>query len=261
VITKSCKYDFMPLEKAKISAPTFRLKARPLSGFTLIEILVAITLIATIVSMVYGSYFATAKSAGVYKARMTVSNKTRKVLDWMTRQIRCSYISRIDENKDSAKAGSESLNEIRKNPVSYFSYESDTPGSGILHLVTTHKLFYEGGYANGLFDVAYKFDNKIGTLYLSQRRFTGTSEKYFDDRNWRPILTNIESMELEFFDGQRWDDEWDFAQKSELPFAVKIDISCLDENDRQCHYGTVVYLDCSRSQKSKVVIEKSVNKL
>jgi prepilin-type N-terminal cleavage/methylation domain-containing protein len=260
VIAKSCKYDFRPLEKGKVIAPILRFRSGPLSGFTLIEVLVAITLIVTIVSMVYGSYFATAKSADVYETRMNMSAQTRKVLNWMTRQIRCSYIFKAEDEKNSIGTDSKLTNIISRSPVVYFNYKSNAYDSVILHFVTTQKLFSEDGQANGLFDVAYKFDRNIGTLYLSQRRFTGTSEKYLEDRNWRPILTNVESVELDFFNGQKWCSEWDFEQMKKLPFAVKIAITCKDENNRRCRYGTVADIHCSGNYKLGAISKKLVNK-
>jgi prepilin-type N-terminal cleavage/methylation domain-containing protein len=260
VKSKSCKYDFVLFEAGKVykQIPLFR--SRPPTGFTLIEILVAVTIIATIVSMVYGSYFATAKSADLYKTRMTMFGRTRKVLCRMARQIRCSYIGKATEDTDLTGTDSSQTNKINKRPVIYFSYKPDAPGSGTLHLVTTHKLFCEDGYANGLFDIAYKFDKNIGMLYLSQRRFAGTPENNIEDRNWRPLLTNVESLELDFFDGRQWWRKWDFEEKRKLPIAVKIGITCEDENSRQCHYGTIAYVDCSGSQGPKILSEKSVIK-
>ena len=249
--SKSCKYDFIMLKSGKVCNAF--LQRKTLRGFTLIEILVAVTIIATIVSMIYGSYFATAKSADAYKVKMALSSQMRKVLNQMTRQIRCSYIGKQKENKDL-----NGKNKISRNPVVYFNYE-DVPGSGVLRLVTTHRLFCEDGYADGLFDVAYKYDKNIGTLYLSQRRFVGTSENNIEDRNWRPILENVEAVGLSFFDGQRWLPQWDFEQKKKLPFAVKISITCKDENSRQYNYSTIAYLDCSKHQNPKILFEKSVN--
>ena len=271
----SCKCDFILLETERISEPPLKFQGKPLKGFTLIEILVAVTIIATIVSMVYGSYFATARSADVYKTRMALSAQTRRVLCRMARQIRCSYIGEAIEDADLAEKNSGGTNKIRKGPVIYFNYEPDAcdtgfqpvktrPGwpchSGTLHLVTTNRLFCEDGYANGLFDVAYKFDKDIGTLYLSQRRFTGTPENNIEDRNWRPLLTNVEFVELGFFDGRQWLLEWDFEQKKKIPVAVKIDITCEDENSRQCQYGTVAYVNCSGNRDRKTLIETSVIK-
>jgi type II secretory pathway component PulJ len=66
----------------------------------LVEVLVAAAIIVTIVSMVYGSYFATAKSTEAYKAKMTLSGQTRKVLGQMARQIRCSYVGKTEERTD-----------------------------------------------------------------------------------------------------------------------------------------------------------------
>jgi prepilin-type N-terminal cleavage/methylation domain-containing protein len=256
----SCEYVFILFETEEGCKQPLKFRHGPLKGFTLIEILVAMTIIVTIVSMVYGSYFATAKSADVYKTRMTLSGQTRKVLIQMARQIRCSYIGEANENTDLAGKVSGSLKTIRESPVIYFSYEPDAPGSWTLHLVTTNRLFCDDGHANGLIDIAYKFDKNIGTLYLSQRRFVGISENNIEDRNWRPLLENVESVELEFFNGRQWLREWDFKQNRKLPIAVKIGMTCEDENSRQCQYGTIAYVDSSRGQDPKILFEKSVSR-
>ncbi len=258
--SKSVKYNVTPLEVGAVYEPPLRIRRRLRAGFTLIEILVAVTTIVTIVSMVYGSYFATAKSADVYKVRMTASGQTQKVLRWMAQQIRCSYVGKTAEDTELAGTDSSRTSKIRKSPVIYFSYEPDVPGSGILHLVTTHRLFCQDGYANGLFDVAYKFDKNSGSISVSQRRFVGAPQERLEDRNWREILVNVESVELEFFDGLQWLKEWDFERKKKLPAAVKISITSKDENDRQCHYGTIAYVGCSSNQGLETSSEKSVDK-
>lgn len=258
--SKSVKYNVAPLEVGAVYEPPLRIRRRLRAGFTLIEILVASTIIVTIVSMVYGSYFATAKSADAYKARMTMSGQTQKVLRWIAQQIRCSYVGKMAEDTELAGTDSSRTSKIRKTPVIYFSYEPDALGSGTLHLVTTNKLFCDDGYANGLVDIAYKFDKNIGTLYLSQRRFVGTPQEHLEDRNWRPLLVNVESVELDFFDGRQWCRKWDFERKKKLPVAVKIGITCEDENNRQCHYGTIAYVDCSSNQGREALPDTSVGR-
>ncbi len=258
--SKSVKYNVTPLEVGAVYGPPLRIRRRLRAGFTLIEILMAATIIVSIVSMVYGSYFATAKSADVYKARMAASGQTRKVLRWMVRQIRCSYIGKMTEYTELAETDSSRTNKIRKSPVIYFSYEPDALGSWVLSLVTTHRLFCEEGYANGLVDIAYKFDKYSGTLYLSQRNFVGTPREHLEDRNWRELLVNVESVELDFFDGRQWLLEWDFELKKKLPVAVKIGITCEDENFRQCRYGTIAYVDCSGNQVRETLSKTLVGK-
>lgn len=258
--SKSVKYNVKPLEVGVVYEPPLRIRRRLKSGFTLIEILVSVTIIATIVSMVYGSYFATAKSTDSYKARMAASGQTRKVLRWMAQQIRCSYVGKMAEEEETELGGTDSsrTSKIKKSPAIYFSYEPGAPGNGALHLVTTQMLFCEDGYASGLVDIAYKFDKNSGTLSLSQRRFVGTPEKYLEDRNWRPLLENVESVELEFFDGRQWLQEWDFELKKKIPAAVKIGITSKDENDRKCHYGTIAYVGCSDHSGRELMSETLV---
>jgi len=240
------------------------------TGFTLIEILVAAAIIVTIVSMVYGSYFATAKSTDVYKVRMTLSGQTRKVLGQMARQIRCSYVGKIVERTDSAGTISRGKRKIPESPIRYFNCEPDAHGGEILHLVTTNGLFCQEGQADGLFDVTYKFDKNSGTLYLSQRRFVGNPDSLIEKRNWRPILRNVECVELDFFDGKQWLPVWNFIkQKRTLPYAVKIGItsrvgfsppnSGLGGASPTLHYGTIAFIGCSGNQGRRTSSETLVS--
>ncbi|MGD2095455.1 MAG: type II secretion system protein GspJ [Phycisphaerales bacterium] len=235
---------------------------RSAAGFTLVEILVAVAIIATIVSMVYGSYFATAKSTEAYKAKMTVSSQTRKVLTQMARQIRCSYISKEKKLSSSDKTDTQSKIKLNDKTIKYFHCEPDIHGNKTLHLVTTNRLYCQETQKEGLFDIIYKFDKYNGILYLSQKRLAGSSEELKDERNYRPILESIERLELEFFDGNQWLSEWRFEQKKELPSAVKISIICKDENNRQCHYSIVSYIGCSGNQKRNISFERlmAINK-
>ena len=226
-------------------------------GFTLVELLVAVALIAAILSMVYGSYFATSKSAQICKARITVSQQGCKTLEQMARQIRCSYAGTVDDRTESVEAGSKQTGMILEDSISYFNGDSVAPLGEILHLVTTNRLFGEKEPADGLFEVTYKFDKRAGLLSLSQREFVGTAQKT-GEKNWRPIAEGVKSLELAYFDGKKWLRNWDFKDKKKLPCAVRIELSCEDENHRQYHYDTVAYVSCqkngARTQSEKLVL-------
>jgi len=217
------------------------------SGFTLVEILVAMAIIVTIVSMVYGSYFATSKSTQTYKSRINLSQQGRKVLEQMTRQIRCSYANKADKNTSQTSIHQQG----KADPVveiNYFNGNSDEPSEEILHLVTTNGLFVGKGPPDGLFEVTYKFDKSRGILFSSQRRFASTTKSAVQKNKWQPIAEDIERLNLAFFDGQKWQNKWDFKEKRELPSAVKINITWEDENHRQYQYGTIAYIYCRKNQ-------------
>jgi prepilin-type N-terminal cleavage/methylation domain-containing protein len=218
-------------------------------GFTLIEILVAVAIIATIVSMVYGSYFATSKSAQVCKKRIAMSQQGRKLLGKMAQQIRCSYAGSFKTSTTHAGKGSLKNEETQENITSYFVGNSGEMDGEILKLVTTYSILEEK--TPGLFEVIYKFDKRTGTLLLSQERFVDAPDSYFEKKNWQPLVENIENIELAFSDGHQWQNTWDFKEQKKLPCAVKIDITFEDENYQQYRYGTTEYICCRKNQSKK----------
>ena len=223
------------------------------NGFTLVELLVAVALIAAILCMVYGSYFATSKSAQTCKAKITASQQGRKTLEQMARQIRCSYAGMVNDPAEGEPLGSGSKQTIQKGMileenVCYFNGNSLAPRGEILHLVTTNRLLGEKQPADGLFEVTYKFDKRASLLSLSQREFVGTA-KDTGVRNFQPIAEGIKSLELTFFDGDKWLRSWDYKDKKKLPCAVRIEIGCDDENNRRYHYATVADISCQKNRE------------
>ncbi|MDH4239463.1 MAG: prepilin-type N-terminal cleavage/methylation domain-containing protein, partial [Phycisphaerae bacterium] len=218
-------------------------------GFTLIEILVAVAIIVTIVSMVYGSYFATSKSAQACRKRIALSQQGRELLGRMARQIRCSYAGSFKKSTPPAPKGSLKNEETQENIINYFAGNSGQMGGEILYLVTTNGNLDK--QAPGLFEVTYKFDKNTGTLLLSQERFVDGPKSFIEHRNWQTLAENIESIELAFSDGRQWLNTWDFKEKKVLPYAVKINITCQDENYRQYSYGTTEYICCRKNQGNK----------
>ncbi len=213
-------------------------------GFTLIEMLLAMAIVVSIVSMVYGSYFATAKSADVYKAMMTASESAGGLLQQMTRQIRCSYATSDDGSPTPAEPLLPKTQGILEEPVSYFKGGSQLPSGEILHFVTTAPFSGLDGCRDGLFDVVYKFDKAARTLLVSQKRFVETPTDTAEKREFLPVIEGIEDIRLQFFNGAEWADQWDFAQAKKLPRTVRISIACEDENGRKCTYSAVAYVYC-----------------
>lgn len=215
------------------------------NGFTLVEILVAMSLIAAILSMVYGSYFATSRSAQACEISIAVSQQGQKALEQIARQIRCSYAGAVADDANSVRSDSNRKRMIPQESISYFSGDPDAPGGKILRLVTTNVRFEEKRPSEGLFEVTYRFDKNAGMLSLSQRRYVGSIQETEQD-DWQLIADNVESLELAFFDGEQWLDDWEFKNKKKLPNAVRIEIGCRDENYRLYRYGTVAHISCQR---------------
>jgi len=214
------------------------------NGFTLLEILVAMAMVVTIVSIVYGTYSATSKSTQTYKSKMAVSQELRNVLEQMARQIRCLYTGSTITLSDSSDLISKQK-KLPENKITYFRGDPYDKRGEILHLVTTSGFLRKQKPANGLFIADYRLDRNTGSLFLKQRRFTGKAGVAELEDDWQVILENAKRVELAFFNGEKWLQKWDFTDNKKVPYAVKVNIICEDENYRQYLYETVAYI-CSR---------------
>ncbi|MHC4641136.1 MAG: type II secretion system protein GspJ [Planctomycetota bacterium] len=229
------------------------------NGFTLVEILIAVAIIAAIISMVYGSYFAASKSAQACETRIALSQQGRTLLEQMAQQIRCCYTGSVKEHKYPDREASQKKEITPEQIISYFTGDSGEMGGEILYFVTTNGISEEQAAEDGLFEVVYKFDKHSNTLFFSQERFLNAPLSVAEKRNWQPVAENIESIELAFSDGQQWLQSWDFKEKRGLPVAVKINITSEDENYRQYHYGTTAYVCCGKNESKKTISETLVS--
>lgn len=214
-------------------------------GFTLIELLVAIVLIATVLSMAYGSYIATTRSAQACKSRITLSEQGRSTLEQMSRHVRCSYSgSDYDRDRNVPAAGSTGTEIELENSPDYFSGDAHAPNGEILHLVTASGSPGGNGAKDGLFEVVYRLDRRKRELALSQTRFAGESEGTGTARDWQVIAEGVKSVDLAFFDGDKWLPRWEFRDRKGLPRAVRIEITGENESGQRCRHGTVVHVAC-----------------
>jgi prepilin-type N-terminal cleavage/methylation domain-containing protein len=242
------------------------------AGFTLLEILIAVAIIAVIVSMVYGSYFAAARSTEAYDATMEVSEQARQALAQMARQIRCAYapqsVHRVEQMQQASGAVGESVRPEKlisrdkssaETGLSYFSGGVDGPAGEVLQFVTTDGSSAGPQLSNGLFEVIYRFDKSSGLLSLSQQRFIERLQSPAGHRNWQPVLTGVERFELTFYDGQKWLSKWDFKEKRRPPLATKVEITCEDKNNRRCRLATTAYVPCHKNQGKNMAADTLVS--
>ncbi len=241
------------------AAASNRVRCRFLTGFTLIEILTAMAIIVTIVSMVYGSFFAVSQSAQAYKSRLAMSREMRSTLMQMTRQIRCVYVpaqvqfrSEQDGSVHSFKSASPPAGAIAERAANYcFEGNTEGPGGRVLRFVTADETLGGQWAAGGLLEINYSFDRRKGVLCAGYSRFIGNEKNDESDENSQTLLNNVEDVKLSFYDGQKWHKQWGLEHSRQPPRAVKIEISCTDENNRRYSCGTVARIYCWRAQGNK----------
>lgn len=233
----------------------------------MIEMLVALAMMATIASMVYGSYAATSQSVEAYGSRLRCSERAGQILRLMARQIRCSYLAPNDPNM-TASAGAVGPAQTpappaprprtlvnRRAPI--FRGNAQNPGGEILDFVSTAGLGTGLGGPQGLTRIQYRHNRATGTLSIHCEPYMDRLNKTASPQTGQPILEHVTAMDIEFFDGRKWSDKWSDRKNREVPRAVRIRLTLTDEKERSHDFGTTVQIQ-SRTTVSQTTSKQTV---
>lgn len=205
----------------------------PATGFTLVEMLVALALVSTIATMVYGSYAAVSRSLDLYGSRAACYERTCLVLRLMTRQIRCAYVSPFP----AGPTPSPPQNSALPAPPAVFRADSRDVGGTILSFITTAGLSTGPDTPMGVARVMYRYDSSNGTLSVCCGPYSHGAGDAQEPGPWRPILSGVTRVDLQCYDGRQWQVAWT-GENQRLPLAVKIALTVLDEKDRAHEFET-----------------------
>ena len=176
---------------------------------------------------------------------MNSEQDARKALQRMASQIRGAYLTDRQNTEAANKLIAQDDQQVKEDTSSSFLSNPDDLESRLLQFITTTRLFTEDNQKSELIDAVYLFDPGAKTLYLSQKTFVPNT--LVEKRNYRPILTDIKRIQLQFHDGQKWDHKWNSSKKNDLPRAVKIEIDIQDQRGRLTSYQKIVNLPCCKS--------------
>ena len=232
-------------------------------GFTLIEMMVGLAIIACIVTMVYGSYAATTRTLDVYQSRMAGSERVQLVLRLMARQIRCAHIppsSKTDSPSaspgpadDKATVQSPSRDGLAKPRRVLFQGDALERRGEILRFVTTGNPSLGSNHPAAPSLVTYRYDKASGVLSLGGE--ARPLHRAQESADWTTILSGVTSVSLDLHDGQRWQHRWDSQETRRLPQAARIALTLADESGRAAQYEIAAPIICqagAREQPRKV---------
>jgi hypothetical protein len=201
--------------------------------------------------MVYGSYTATTLSAKASSARTELFDQGRKVLTQMAQQLSCSYVAKEEQNSPPNVSAFQDVKKIKNKVETIFEANPDKIDGQILHFVTTTNAIKNSSQPDGLFEVIYRFDKQTGRLWLSRQRFVTNTNDSVKNRTWLPVGKNITSLNITFYDGLTWVDNWSFKEKNILPPAVKISLNLEHQDCRKYEFSTIANVYCQNPKNGQ----------
>jgi general secretion pathway protein J len=189
------------------------------NGFTLLELLIALTLLVILSGALYGTYFSLIRGREIAVAKMDERRELSVTLDQLRRELSAALFNTTNVRLHFVVVDND-----------YFGKQASSldfttvapPRSGQQALSDQVQLIYKG----------VEKDNK---LLLSREE----KDVYFTlDALPYPQIEELEGFLVECYDGTKWVRTWDTTLNNQLPKSVRITIS-LKEGEKTVDYSTV----------------------
>jgi len=178
-------------------------------GFTLLEVLIALALLAVLAGALYGSYFSLIKGRESANEGMEARRELRTTLDLLRRELSSAIYNRYNKRLHFSVED----RDIFGKPASVLSFTCIAPPQ-------------PGGQAvSDQIDLRYEILEREKKLVLSRQEkdlyYSGESLRY-------PQMETIEGFLVECQNGDKWVRSWDTAINIGLPKAIRVTVSVKD---------------------------------
>ncbi len=198
-------------------------------GFTLVEVLVAITLLSLVLTTVYGVFTTLSATQKQLRSDSEAYHQARIIFDRFGREIRTCYLD-TGNDRSAFASGEDSLGQ----PYLEFSSTSaltsgDTPG----------------GVTRVRYELETDLGETVGTLYRgAQPLFVS------DDAVQRQRMSNqIKTVSWRFYDGSEWQEDWDSTTTRDLPQSVEMELTVHGSNGRDIELMTAFDLTMPKATR------------
>ena len=180
--------------------------AKDAGGFTLVEILTAITILAIVMTLVYSAFGRTADTIQRVSTRADVQHKARVIFsriteeivaaDWEAGNTRTIFVG------NNGLVGNRSVGTLRFSSRSHVQIRPETAESD-LNLI------------------AYWLSNGA-LLRREERNLLSLTDRTVETEE---LTQGVAGFDLRYWDGQEWQDAWDASKRKNLPAAVLVELS------------------------------------
>ena len=186
-------------------------------GFSMLELLIAVALMATVVTVLYGTVVAVSNTTQTTRNRIGAAQRCTRALGQITAAIRCT--ARPD------------VQTVETTDL-YFQGATRNHRFDQLQWVSAQGIGAAMDLSDGPFHTRLRFDRGRQTLWIEQRPFVPGVPLPKKATFKSLLLDDVVALVLSFSDGEDWHNQWTLKQEKTLPEAVRITITVRDKADR-----------------------------
>ena len=188
------------------------------SGFTLIEVLIAVSLTAIVLSSIYGVFTSVFLARERVLAESETSQIGRVLFERLGRELRGAWVPTTQT--PGAK---------------FFLATTDRDGRPELRFATASTTLAatgRGGMASLRYGLQPMPEGPIDRLYLVRSEEPYHLRDRLDSGSY-PLTGNVKSVTWRFYGADGWVDSWSAAQSNSLPQLVEMTVILLDQDNRE----------------------------
>lgn len=185
-------------------------------GFTLIEVLLTLTLLALLISLVQGAYSGAARSRRRAGAETEQAHLAAFVLQKISAELATAYFS------------------APRQDVTGLVLDADAEGNAALRF-TTRLPPISGHSLGGESQVSYTLEEDEDGWTLA-RRESPNVEADIEAADAYTMIKGIRRFSVLCYDGEEWLESWDSRDRTDppiLPLAVTLEVAWAGEDDRE----------------------------
>ena len=217
-------------------------------GFTLLEVLVASSILSIVLAILYGVFSQTLTSKQIAEERVTLSRTARVVLLRMGEDLQASFPFAPENARFVGSTHRTAL--FPQASLSFMSFAN-------AQLTDTGR---EGDWSEIAYDLIP--DPLSPTLWQLVRRVRLSSDaargSFGEDREAQvlPLLSRVQGLRVRFFDGRTWVEEWgQDPTRGRIPQAVEVELALAsvekprdrrNESSESTTFSTLVDLPLAR---------------
>jgi len=226
-----------------------------LRAFTLVEVLVALSLMVIILGVVYGAYSSPSRSVSDCKEKIRSSQEARVRLRALAYALRQCY-ARVRALPDLGSSGQKTASGgIEDADQPDFLAEEHSTGGNLLEFVAVRQPDATRSGPPGAARVAFRLDEANGLL-LRRDRALGADSDSDSDQAWTPVARHVTAASFRYYDGKEWREEWNSRDEGGPPYAVAVKLTFAFDDGRRQSFQTATWLACHKPQ-GEVKVEES----
>lgn len=204
------------------------------SGFTLLEILIAVAIMSTLLVGLYTVFFSVSSAQARVESELEQTRQLRRFMDVISTEIRSAFYKEENERTlFEGKSLGRSSRERSSLGFTWFGYPRVSRAEGT-EARPASELISVRYYVKKVSDEEGEISN-AGALYKTRwNPYEGEGSGYSAE-----VMENVERFALSYFDGNDWVSGWDASNEKKLPVAVKIELTLRDGESTQL-YSSIV---------------------